>query len=214
MYENARKKRRKRDRVVAASAEAEEQAADLVAAVRGGMGNVGELARCYEQARVELFTRIAHLGAEYACMVDEHWASKIVRRQKHYEVTTKPILDPAKFPCTVLLCAASSSLRVAVAVVVFSGYPRRASGRAMVVTKNELCDASGGWPARTGISAAYWQGRGPVDLPASFAAAEKFYCCKIAHVQPLGAESQFCVPFAVGSQSLFKLQSGNACVAL
>ena len=117
-------------------------------------------------------------------------------------------------PCVVLLCAASSSLRVAVAVLVFSGYPVRAGGQAMAVTKNELCDASGVWPARTGISAACWQGRGPVELPASFAAAETFYCCKIAHVQPLGAQSQFCVPFAVGSQSLFKLQSGNACVQL
>ena len=137
-----------------------------------------------------------------------------MRRGKHCGVTTKPILDPAKFPYTVLLCAASSSLRVAVAVVVFSGYPARARGGAMTVTKNELCDASGVWPERTGIDPACWQGRGPVELPASFAAAEKFYCCKIAHVQPLEAESQFCVPFAVGSQSLFKLQSGNACVAL
>ena len=214
MYESARRKRRKRNRVAAAVAGAEGQAAGLVAAVRGGMGSVGQLARQYEEARMQLFGHVASLGAQYVYLVEEHWAGKIVRCEKHYEVTTKPILHPAKFPCVVLLCAASSSLRVAVAVLVFSGYPVRAGGQAMAVTKNELCDASGVWPARTGISAACWQGRGPVELPASFAAAETFYCCKIAHVQPLGAQSQFCVPFAVGSQSLFKLQSGNACVQL
>ena len=123
-------------------------------------------------------------------------------------------VPPAKFPCVVLLCAARGNLCVAVAVVVFRGYPVRSNGCAMAVTKNELRNASGVWPARTGIDAECWQGLGPAKLPESFAAAEQFYCCMIERVQPLGAQSQFCVPFAVGSQHLFKLQSGNACVAL
>ena len=200
--------------MAAAVADAEGQSAGLIAGVSKGMACVHQLAMRYEEARMQLFAHIASLGVEYVYLVDAYWAAKIVRREKHHEVTTKPILAPAKFPCVVLLCAARGNLCVAVAVVVFRGYPVRSDGCAMAVTKNELRNASGVWPARTGINAGCWQGLGPAKLPESFAAAEQFYCCMIERVQPLGAQSQFCVPFAVGSQHLFKLQSGNACVAL